>query len=641
MRPEDLYLLREVTDCDLHPDGQRVAYTVSWCDESTDSNRSQLWIHDGDSARPLTYGHADSTPRFSPDGRWLAYLSSAHQSLPQLKLLPLDGGEALVLTKADDGVGEPSWLADSSGLVFTAPVRPEHQKGLDRDALVKKPEPRRIGTTQYRFNGRGWIYDRRRHVFAVSIPAAGAPVGEPRQITDGPWDDGSPAPSPDGRTVAFVSARHDDREWTGGSDVWVVPMRGGRPSRRTNGGAWSHVRWLRDGERLLAHGNTERGKVRLATLHVLPAARLGPARRLGDGDVTCGGLLYGGARVAVVGDNVFTYGVRRGAIHVDRYSLESGRRTTVIGGERVIKAFAISRNGRRIVFASGGRNTPSELMDARGSTERVLTDVTAPFLETVALSTIDEFDTVATDGSPVHGFVCRPPATRGRRPGLLYVHGGPLSQYSWGFFDEFQLAAAAGYVVYGANPRGSDGYGQAHADAITGDMGNLDWLDIQAATAALASDPSVDPDRLGIGGGSYGGYMTAWATSHSDRFKAALVERAVTNWVSMEATSDISPFVTMSMGATTVDGLEQMRRQSPITYIDAVRTPTIVLHSEEDWRCPPEQGEQWFAGLRRRGVPAEFVRFPGENHELTRSGRPSLRVTRFRIVHDWFDRYVK
>ncbi len=640
----DLYLLREVTDCVLHPDGRRVVFVVSWCDEETDANRSQLWLHDGTAARPLTFGHADHTPTFSPDGRWLAYLSAPHQSPAQLKVLPTDGGEAQRLTAADDGVGEPAWMPDSAGLLFTAPVRPEHQRGRSKEELGRRPEPRVIDTTQFRYNGRGWIHDRRRHVFLVRLPEPGDAVAAPVQLTDGPWDDASPSPSPDGRSIAFLSARHDDREWVGGNDVWVQRLGGARPARRTDGGTWGHVRWL-DEQRLLAHGATERSEVRLASWHEVDAGRVARPRRIGDGEVACGGLLYGRIQLAIVRDALYTQGIRRGAVHVDRYDLATGRRTTVVGGERVVKAFAATRDGRRVVFAATGTNTPAELHERTGRTERALSDVSGPFRAQVVLQPMEEIETRSADGSPVHGFVC--PAVRagrgGRRrgPGLLYIHGGPLAQYSLGFFDEFQLAAAAGYTVIGVNPRGSDGYGQAHASAIVGAWGGLDHEDVLAAADALAARSDVEPARVGIGGGSYGGFLTAWTTAHTDRFKAALVERAVTNLVTMEATSDIGWFIGVQAGATTFTDIDRLRRLSPITHVASVRTPTLVVHSEEDWRCPPEQGEQWFAALRRLGVDTQFVRFPGENHELTRAGRPSLRVARFGHVHGWFDRYLK
>jgi dipeptidyl aminopeptidase/acylaminoacyl peptidase len=632
MLPEDMYLLRQVTDCAMHPDGIRVAFVVSWLDQATDTNRSVLWLHEGTAARQISYGHADSTPVFSPDGRWLAYLSAEQDERSQLKVMPLAGGEPIALTSADDGVGEPAWCADSTGLVFTAPVRPAHQRGKTAEQLAAQPEPRRITTVEYRYNARGWVHDRRRHVFATKLPTDGTKALAPTQLTDGDWDDWCPAPSPDGSTIAFISGRHKDREWAGGNDVWSIAPKGGRPKKLTSGGVWSHVTWHPSGQRLILIGTERRDVIDLETPYVLDLGDPRP-RRLGDGEVSCT------THVAVTEHELFTNGIRRGSVHIDRYDLASGQRTIVVSGDRTVGNFALDASTGRVVFVSSSTNSPTELYERVGDMERPLSAASAPFRKVVALSPVTEATTHAADGTPVHVFVCAPRG-RGKRPGLLYVHGGPLWQFGWGFNSEFQIAAAAGYVVVGPNPRGSDGYGVDHARCIGAAYGTVDWVDVQAAADYLANRPDVDPDRLGMGGGSYGGFMTAWATARTHRFKVALVERAVINWVTMEATSDIPWFMRLELGTNTLEDIEAIRRASPITYVGDVRTPTLIVHSEEDWRCPIEQGEQWFAALRRNGVPTEFVRFPGENHELTRSGRPSLRLERFRIVHDWFADYL-
>jgi dipeptidyl aminopeptidase/acylaminoacyl peptidase len=544
-------------------------------------------------------------------------------------------GLPITLSTTADPVAEPVWLPDSSGLLFTAPSRPDDEVGLSRDEVAKRA--RVIDSTQYRFNGRGYTFNRRRQVYRVHLPVDGA-VAAPERLTAGDFDNFAPVVSPDGRRIAFVSSRNRDREWFGGSDVFVMAAGGGRATKVTSGGAWRNISWV-DDHRLVALGMTDRTEVLLSSLHVVQVDGSAPVRRLGDGEVTCGGEVYGSPRPLVIGDAVYCHAVRRGAIHLDRYDLGSGRQSTVLGGDRTIGSFA--SDGARIAFVARGTNTPGELYEKSGRAERCLTAITTDFTASVALAEVEEFETNAADGYPVHGFSCRPVgARRGKGPALLYVHGGPLAQYGWGFFDEFQLAAAAGYHVIGINPRGSDGYGQAHASVIQGDLGGKDWADVQAAGDWLFAQRSTDTARVGIGGGSYGGFMTAWATGHSRRFAAALVERAVINWATMEATSDIGWFGSLMTGGTTLDDIERLRRQSPITYVGKARTPTLVMHSEEDWRCPIEQGEQWFAGLRRQGVASRFVRFPGENHELTRSGRPSLRVDRFHHVHDWFAKYL-
>jgi dipeptidyl aminopeptidase/acylaminoacyl peptidase len=631
---EDLYLLRTVTDCELHPHDTRTAYVVTWCDRETDSNRNQLWLHDGAVARPITYGHTASSPRFSPDGAWLAYLAGAHQTPPQLHVMSLAGGEPLLLVKLDDGCDDLAWLPDSSGLIITAKSRPEDQRGKTKEELAKAPRPRTIESTQFRFNGRGWINDRRTQLYAVALPTPGEAPAPPVQLTDGAFDSFGGKPSPDGQQIAFMSARHDDREWSGGNDVWLTGRDGSEPRRVTTNGSWQTLAWV-DNTRLVAVGQRERGVVVLAAPHLIETSAPSAPQIIGDGETSTPG------RLQVRGDALFALGVTRGATHIHRYDILTGERRSIIDGRRQVLAFGVSADATRLVFAATGSNTPAELFERSEQAERQLTTHTAPFLAEVELAEVEDVTVTSADGYEVHAFVCAPKDRTSPSPGLVYVHGGPLAHYGYGFFDEFQMAAAQGYVVIGANPRGSDGYGVAHANAIIGDLGKLDWLDIQATTHALAARPDVDAMRLGIGGGSYGGYMTAWATSHIDRFKAALVERAVINWVSMEATSDIGWFVTTTMKADTLTNIESLRRQSPITYVRNVRTPTLILHSDEDWRCPPEQAEQWHGALRRNGVDVSYVRFPGENHELTRTGRPSFRVERFGMVHNFYARYLE
>ena len=246
----------------------------------------------------------------------------------------------------------------------------------------------------------------------------------------------------------------------------------------------------------------------------------------------------------------------------------------------------------------------------------------------------------SSDGVEVEALLVRPPAAahpEAPGPGLVYIHGGPMSAYTESFFDEFQMAAADGYTVLAGNPRGSDGYGDAWMTAITGDLGNKDWDDIRALTDHLAALDTVDADRIGIGGGSYGGFMTSWAIGHTDRYRAALVERAVTNWETMAGTSDIGTwFLDMLLDASWHDDLDRLRTLSPMHYADNITTPTLIIHSEQDWRCPIEQAEQLFAVLRRNDVDVTLARFPSENHELSRTGSPRHRVERLRLVHDFY-----
>jgi dipeptidyl aminopeptidase/acylaminoacyl peptidase len=250
---------------------------------------------------------------------------------------------------------------------------------------------------------------------------------------------------------------------------------------------------------------------------------------------------------------------------------------------------------------------------------------------------LEEVTATAADGYPVHGWLARP-AGDGPHPVLLMIHGGPFSQYGWQLFDEAQVYAGAGYAVLYTNPRGSSGYGQAHGRAVIGNVGEVSTGDLTAILDAALKDPGLDADRVGVLGGSHGGYMTTWLAAHEgQRFKAAVSERAVNAIDSFTGSSDIGYFFADDLYGTDV---EQQRRQSPLTYVDQIDIPMLIVHSEEDWRCPIEQGKRLYVALRKRGKTAEMLIFPSEGHELSRAGLPSHRLARFDAILDWFGRYL-
>lgn len=643
LRPDDLHDLHSVSDVVLHPDGARLVYELSWPDRETDRNRSVLWLHGPDEHRPLTTAHRARRPSFSPDGRWLALLVSTEPDSPtQLGVLPVGGGELRVLTDRPDGVADVAWCPGSDRVVIQSPTRPADQEGVDDDELARRP---RVITEQAaRFNGRGWVHDRRHQLYVVTV-GDGTEPPTCRQLTTMPRDATTPSVSTDGR-VAFTSAGGADADLTGVVDLWIVPVDGAaEPQRVTDGaGTWVDAHWLLDG-RLLARGAPEVGVHFSRPFLLDPEASRAP-EPLGDLDVNVVALLGGAIRPIVQPDAVVLPAHRRGAVHLDRYPLDGGPVERLVDGHRSVTCAAATPSGARLVVGITTGRRPSALFEqGPDGQESPLTDHDRALLDELDLAVVEEVEARSADGSMVHGFVVTPPpsapAADGPGPGLVYVHGGPLSQYGWSFFDEFQIAAAAGYVVIGGNPRGSDGYGEAWARALIGDMGGPDWDDVQALTDALAARADVDPDRIGIGGGSYGGFMAAWAIGHTDRYRAALVERAVTNWETMTTTSDIGGwFVEPYTGGDIDTDREALRRQSPVTHAFSVTTPTLILHSEEDWRCPIEQAEQLFGIMRRQSVEVTLLRFPGEDHELSRSGLPSHRIERFVHIHDFFARHL-
>jgi dipeptidyl aminopeptidase/acylaminoacyl peptidase len=666
IEPADLCRLRSVADVALHPDGRSAVLTVSWPDAETDGNRSVLEVcpvdpdgggDDGDRGgagpRRLTDGHRDHRTRFSPDGTRLAFLRGRSSGPTGVMLLDWATGAVTEVVSRPDGIEDVRWAGDGR-LVVLAARRPDDQEGIEDAELDRRP--RILSRIEYRFNGRGWIDDRPGQVFVIDEPGPGAGL---REIGPPGVDHRSIAPSPDGRWVAATGAADDDRDLTGSNDVWLLeagppggapPTPSGPPLRLTRpGGVWTGLAWHPDGP-LVGFGMVDGGRVGFGRPH-----RIGLPDRVGlgggpvpdvapltDADQNVG---PSPASTAVAVDGGFLFpGVRRGRIGVDRYGFD-GVHTVVHEGDDQVLAFDASADGSLLIGAVTSPTRPAELWRLDGRATR-LVGYNDALLDHLDLAPVEEVVVTSADGTEVHGFVATPPDGApdpgpDGRPGLVYVHGGPMFQYGLGFFDEFQMAAACGYVVIGGNPRGSDGYGEAWARAIAGDLGNRDWADVTALADHLAARPDVDTDRLGIGGGSYGGFMAGWALARDGRFKAGLVERAVTSWTTMFGTSDIgSWFTERTIGATIEGDPEEVRRQSPLTYAADIAAPTLILHSEEDWRCPIEQAEQLFAAIRRNGGRATLVRFPGENHELSRSGRPSHRIERFEIIHEFFARHL-
>jgi dipeptidyl aminopeptidase/acylaminoacyl peptidase len=319
----------------------------------------------------------------------------------------------------------------------------------------------------------------------------------------------------------------------------------------------------------------------------------------------------------------------------------------IVGGARALNGYSASADGRLLTFAASTPVAPAEVFACRadGGDERGLTELNRAWLETVALSAPERFRFTRA-GFELDVWVMRPAGfVAGRRyPTLLNIHGGPHAQYGHNFFDEFQVYAGAGYAVVYTNPRGGQGYGEAFAQAVVGDWGGGDYADVMAALdEAIARDPFIDPDRLGVLGGSYGGFLTSWIVGHTRRFKAACSERAVNCQYTMFGTSDIGASFNVAElgGPMPWEDMARYIERSPLTYAKDVVTPLLIIHSEDDLRCPIEQGEQLFVALKKLRREVRFIRFPGENHEMSRSGKPRHRLERFRHILDWFGGYLE
>lgn len=655
MRPADIQLLHSVGAPTLHPSGARVVAAVGHPDLGSDTNVAQLWEFPLGAGGPrrFTRGRSDRSPRFSPDGRILAFLR-AEGGAPQLHVVDARGGEPIALTDRKLGVVEFAWSPDSRCLAFTArdpdSGRYGTVEGLESDA----EPPRRITTRTWWSNGLGWSIDRRTQLFVVDVPDLDAepaypsaattesPAGKPslvpeaRRLTSLDADVACPFFAADGRTVWFIAALHDTRDLDLRSDLHRVPGEGGKPESVTasapprdivaaafgpDGALWAIASELGPtgldfvGRNYSLYRGTSAGE--LAPLTDPEPLNLGAGEGLLAFDDRGRGLVIAEERgrqplLAVAADGTF-----------ERLS----------DADDVVLSVASSAG--RIVVASATAASYGELVQLAPG-RRPLTTLGATAGSTGLVIPVEE-EHPSADGYPVHGWVAVPPGP-GPHPVLLMIHGGPYTQYGVQLFDETQVYASAGYAVVYGNPRGASGYGQAHGRSIRGRMGTDDLADVLAfLDGAVASHPELDGSRVGILGGSYGGYLTAWAIAHDQRFRAAVVERGFLDPEDFIGTSDIGAFFAEEY--TGADAASR-RTQSPQAVVDRIRTPTLVLHSELDLRCPLSQATRYYLALKRHGVETELLVFPGEDHDLSRSGRPRHRVQRFDAILDWFGRHM-
>ncbi len=700
MKSEHLPLLNSVSAPAVHPDGSRAVVSVTRPDFNADAYVGQLWTvplgpnpsgpnpadpnpagpnaADGDPKdqdpldpgrrpRRLTRGFRDTAPDFSPDGRILGFLRAAAGGKPQLYVVEATGGEPQPLTDAPLGVSSFAWSPDSRAVVFGARTPEEGRYGSVDGVGAGSEDARLITDFQYRMNGTGYTADKPLQLFLVEIPQLDAeprvaPTGRAlkalgaapadsaeqaasllpaaRQLTTGAADHNGASFSADGGTIYFTAALHEGRDSNLASGIYAVPTAGGQPlavePANTGRQTVSAVRQSADGQWLffLAQDLGASGRdfvARNTALYAMPAAG-GDATVLSDVETVD---LSGGSRIELRGPaGALVLNNARGTVELHEFDATGGH-CVHMEGNRVVTGAA--EGGGTLVVSFSDASTAGDVAVLGGGQMRRVTDFSAPLRSVAGITEPQELTLPSADGYPVHGWLVRP-AGPGPHPVLLNIHGGPFAQFNVALFDEAQVYAGAGYAVLMCNPRGSAGYGQDHGRSIKERMGTVDMQDVLAfLDGAVAKFEELDAGNVGIMGGSYGGYLTAWTISHDHRFRAAIVERGFLDPVSFTGSSDIGWFFGGEYTGTSAEGVAA---QSPMARVQHVRTPSLVIHSEEDLRCPVEQGQRYFTALKQLGVETGFLVFPGENHELSRSGTPHHRKQRFDEILKWWASYL-
>jgi dipeptidyl aminopeptidase/acylaminoacyl peptidase/CubicO group peptidase (beta-lactamase class C family) len=629
----------------LSPDGREIVYVLAMADTTADRTVRSLWrVPRSGPARQLTRGTADTSPAWSPDGTRVAFLR-AGDGPPQVWLLPMGGGEPEQLTTLPLGAGAPVWSPGGSMIAFTAPTDLRAAPGEDDDARKRRAAgPLVASRLDYKADGAGLLGTVRRHVNVLDIAAK-----ECRQVTDGDWHAGAPAWSPDGSRLAFSAATAPDADLDYRAPVYVLDVTATGAVPRLTAlarGVAGPVLWSADGGALLVVGTAGKAVGHAGLLRVpLDGGEIVNLAAAMDRNVMAGGPGYPGAlpRLTDGGATVLFCVRDRGCSHLYAAPADgSGTpRPVVTGAGRAVSGMTVAGTTAAVVLATPGSYGEIVTVDLATGDETVRTSHGQPDIE---LFTREEREFTISDGTTVHGWVIRDPAAAKPGPLLLDIHGGPHNVWN-GAADPAHLyhqeLAARGWTVLLVNPRASDGYGEAFFTATAGAWGVADAKDFLEPVDALVAEGIADPDRLAVTGYSYGGYMTCYLTSRDGRFAAAVAGGAISDLTSMAGTSDEGHGIAEDeWGGWQAVGTGALDEMSPLSRVDAVRTPTLLLHGDADLRCPVGQSEQWHTALRERGVPVRLVRYPGASHLFILDGAPSHRIDYSRRVTDWVEQYT-
>ncbi|MBE22070.1 MAG: hypothetical protein CME22_00115 [Gemmatimonadetes bacterium] len=657
LEPSDYYDMVSVGDVEISPDGDLVAFTVTRILEDENTRRREVWMQVLRGGRPegkayrFTDPTADShSPVWSPDGQLLSFTSNREGDPNTTWFLRVGGpgGEAFHI----EGVrGTPVYSRDGQWIAYLA--SPVTSEGQERDGWVapdaitntldlERFDGRVITSTRYKRDG---ILTFQKHFstnVAEEIYLVDADGGTPRRLTELPFDKSGVSWSSNGRVIFFSGDREQNDESNSQltDDLWAVRINDGAVASITgNPGSETAPTPSPDGTRLVFLSNPERGSeldVMIAEIGSDGSLRAEPENLTSGWDLDPGTPEWTADGTGIL----FTAGIG-GNRQLFRVATSGGPVTQVTTGDRQIVSISLSSRGDMMAYASTDAVSPTELFLARGdgTGETRITDLNDDWLDGLSLVSPERLTWLVGDSVEIEGWLVKPVGyVPGREyPLILKIHGGPHGAYGNTFFPTFHVLSASGFFVLYSNPRGSGSYGHDFKYATRGRWGLMDSEDfLTGVDTALEEYPDIDGTRIGVSGGSYGGFMTNWLSATSDRFSAAVTSRSITNWESWWGTSDAQGLTAYEFYGHPWERRELYRRLSPISYVENVTIPTLIIHSENDYRTPIGDGEQWFMALKKLGVPVEMVRYPRSSHGLSRTGEPWLLVDRLERMRSWF-----
>ena len=631
LQPADVHDLTSVSSPSLSADGS-VIYGQTVTNAERSGGESKLMIHNDGESRPFSSGPKDSSPCHSPDGALVGFLRpGADDEKKQVWVISTAGGEARQVSCLKGGVQGFAWAPGADRLVVVSRVDPDMVETEDG-----QPQTQVVQRIRYRGDGEGWRGNAFSQLFVLDLAS-----DEPLQLTDGEGDHLAPVWSPEGDRIAYVTDEVEGRDFLRHSEIRVIPAAGGESIRWSEGmSRVGSVAWSHDGNHLVAAGSHDpdvwdpRQSWLFVLTHGLSARAVAGMTRTIVQPIAQGCWTQN--------DDLIYIADHAGESYLCSVHADGGEEEIILGGERTLTALCVQQDDA--VAVAGSPERPGDIfqVDLQDGSGHFNTEVNAHVLNDRPPVMVEKV-TFDRNDLEIQARLLFPDGFDASKqyPLILEIHGGPNGRFSDSYDVTQQILSGRGYLVLAVNPRGSSSYGPDFLKAVLRDWGGEDFLDLMAAVDLVCERPYVDTDRLGVHGYSYGGFMSSWIIGHDHRFKAAVIGAPCINLHSMYGTSDIGvSFGENQWGGSSIENVAALLERSPLTYAAEVKTPALLLHGEQDYRCPIEQSEQFFVALKRQNKDVEFVRFPESAHGFQQAAHPKLRQEYYQRMVDWFAKYL-